>query len=44
VKINPAADPEFQNIVRQYLGQLDEKYGEVLDKAKDEIRAIFAKA
>ncbi len=44
VKINPAADPEFQNIVRQYLGQLDEKYGTVLEQAKDEIRAIFAKS
>jgi hypothetical protein len=44
VKINPAADPEFQSIVRQYLGQLDVKYGEVLDRAKDEIRAVFAKS
>jgi hypothetical protein len=34
VKVNPAADPEFQSIVRQYLSQLDVKYGEALDGAK----------
>jgi hypothetical protein len=44
VKINPAQDPEFQSIVRQYLSQLDTKYGEALDGAKEEIRAIFAKS
>ncbi len=44
VKINPAADPEFQAIVRQYLSQLDAKYGEALDGAKEEIKAIFAKS
>jgi hypothetical protein len=43
VKVNPAADPEFQSMVRQYLGQLDVKYSEVLDGAKEEIRTIFAK-
>jgi hypothetical protein len=43
VKINPAADPEFQSMVRQYLSQLDAKYSEVLDGAKEEIRTIFAK-
>jgi len=43
VKINPAADPEFQSMVRQYLSQLDVKYTEVLDGAKEEIRTIFAK-
>jgi hypothetical protein len=44
VKINPAADPEFQSMVRQYLSQLDLKYGEVLDGAKEEIRTIFSKS
>jgi hypothetical protein len=44
VRINPAADPEFQSMVRQYLSQLDAKYGEVLDGAKEEIRTIFAKS
>ena len=44
VKINPAADPEFQSIVRQYLSQLDAKYGEALDGAKEEIKAVFAKS
>jgi len=44
VKINPAADPEFQSIVRQYLSQLDAKFGESLDGAKAEIRATFAKS
>jgi hypothetical protein len=44
VKINPASDPEFQNIVRQYLSQLDVKYGDVLEGAKGELRTIFAKS
>ncbi len=44
VKVNPAADPEFQSMIRQYLSQLDLKYGEVLDGAKEEIRTIFAKS
>jgi len=44
VKINPAADPEFQSMIRQYLSQLDMKYGEVLDGAKEEIKTIFAKS
>ena len=44
VKVNPAADPEFQSMVRQYLSQLDAKYGEVLDGAKKEITAIFTKS
>ena len=44
VKINPASDPEFQSMIRQYLSQLDVKYGEVLDGAKEEIRTIFSKA
>ena len=44
VKINPAQDPEFQSMVRQYLSQLDVKYGDVLDGAKEEIRTIFAKS
>jgi hypothetical protein len=44
VKINPAADPEFQSLVRQYLSQLDAKYGEALDGAKEEIRAVFTRS
>ncbi len=44
VKINPAADPEFQALVRQYLSQLDGKYGEVLEGAKEEIRSVFSKS
>lgn len=43
VRINPAADPEFQSIIRQYLSQLDAKYGDALDGAKEEIRTAFAK-
>jgi len=43
VKINPAADPEYQAMIRQYLSQLDGKYNEVLDGAKEEIRTVFAK-
>ena len=44
VKINPASDPEFQGLVRQYLGQLDAKYEEVLSKAKEEIKSLTLKA
>jgi hypothetical protein len=44
VKINPASDPEFQAAVRKYLTQLDDKYGEVLEGAKGELKAIFEKA
>jgi hypothetical protein len=44
VKINPASDPEYLSMVRQYLSQLDTKYGEVLDGAKEEIRTVFAKS
>jgi len=43
VKINPAADPEYQAMIRQYLAQLDVKYNEVLDGAKEELRTIFTK-
>ena len=43
VKINPAADPEYQAMIRQYLAQLDVKYNEVLDRAKEELRTIFTK-
>lgn len=44
VKINPAADPEYQAMLRQYLAQLDLKYNEVLDGAKEELRTIFTKS
>jgi Family of unknown function (DUF6657) len=44
VKINPAADPEYQAMIRQYLAQLDVKYNEVLDGAKEELKTIFAKS
>jgi 3-methyladenine DNA glycosylase Tag len=43
VKINPASDPEYQGMMRQYLGQLDAKYEEILSGAKEEIRSIFLK-
>ena len=44
VKINPASDPEFQAMMRQYFGQLEAKYDEVLSGAKEEIKGILAKA
>jgi hypothetical protein len=43
VKINPSADPEFQSIMRQYIGQLETKYEGVLTGAKEEIKTILAK-
>jgi hypothetical protein len=44
VRINPAQDPEYQGMLRGYLGQLDAKYDEVLVNTKEEIRQIFAKS
>ena len=44
VRINPAQDPEFQAMLRDYLAQLDLKYDEVLAIAKEEIRQLFAKS
>jgi hypothetical protein len=44
VRINPAQDPEFQALLRNYLGQLDGKYDEVLANAKEEVRQLFAKS
>ena len=44
VRINPAQDPEFQAMLRNYLSQLDLKYDEVLANAKEEIRQLFAKS
>jgi cell fate regulator YaaT (PSP1 superfamily) len=43
VKINPASDPEFIALQRQYLSQFEIKYNDVLDKAKEEIKTIFMK-
>jgi hypothetical protein len=43
VRINPSTDPEFQGIIRQYLGKLNAKYEEVLAGAKEEIKTIFLK-
>jgi hypothetical protein len=43
VKINPNADPEYQGMIRQYFSQLDTKYSEVLDGAKEELKTIFTK-
>ena len=43
VKINPNADPEYQAMVRQYFAQLDVKYNEVLNGAKEELKTIFTK-
>jgi hypothetical protein len=44
VRINPAQDPEFQALLRNYLAQLDLKYDEVLANAKEEVRQLFAKS
>jgi hypothetical protein len=44
VRINPAQDPEFQALLRNYLAQLDAKYDTVLANAKEEIRQLFAKS
>ena len=44
VRINPAQDPEFQAMLRDYLAQLDLKYDQVLANAKEEIRQLFTKS
>jgi hypothetical protein len=41
VKINPAQDPEFVKMQNQYLSQLDMKFGDELEKAKEMIKAQF---
>jgi hypothetical protein len=41
VKINPAQDPEFAAMQRQYMAQLDLKFGDELDKAKEMIKGHF---
>jgi len=41
VKINPAQDPEFAAMQRQYLAQLDMKFGDELNNAKEMIKTHF---
>jgi hypothetical protein len=41
VKINPAQDPEFAAMQRQYLSQLDMKFGDEMNNAKEMIKGHF---
>lgn len=41
VKINPAQDPEFVAMQRQYMAQLDMKFGDELANAKEMIKGHF---
>ncbi len=41
VKIDPTSDPEYNAFLRQHLGQLEERYKDVLNRVKDEIRSYL---
>ncbi|HUX51963.1 MAG TPA: DUF6657 family protein [Spirochaetia bacterium] len=43
VRVDPAADPEFSQFLRQNLGKLQEQYGQVVDKVREEITALWQK-
>jgi len=40
VKLDPAMDPEYNKILRQNIAQLEERYNQVLDQVKTEIRRM----
>lgn len=40
VKIDPAQDPEFVSLLRQNMGNLEARYGEVLTRVKEQITAL----
>lgn len=41
VKIDPAQDPEFMGLLRQNMGNLEARYGEVLARVKEQITALL---
>ena len=41
VKIDPSQDPEFVNLLRQNMGNLEARYGEVLSRVKEQITALI---
>jgi len=43
VRVDPAADPEFSQFLRQNLGRLQEQYGQVVDKVREEITELWQK-
>jgi hypothetical protein len=40
VKIDPAMDPQFQKLLRDNLALLEERYGEVLEQVRQELRKM----
>ena len=40
VKIDPAQDPEFISLLRQNMGNLEARYGEVLSRVKEQITSL----
>lgn len=40
VKIDPAMDPQFQKMLRDNLALLEERYGEVLEQVRQELRRM----
>jgi hypothetical protein len=43
VRIDPASDPEFAGALKQYLGGLQQQYGEVVDQVRAELTAMWDK-
>ncbi len=41
VKIDPSSDPEYTAFVRRNMGQLEERYREVLNRVKEEVRSYL---
>jgi len=41
VRVDPAADPEFQNALQQNLGQLQQQYQGVVDQVRQELDRLF---
>ena len=37
MKIDPASDPEFVQVLQQNIGQLQSQYGQVIDQAKEQL-------
>lgn len=40
VKIDPSQDPEFMSLLRQNMGNLEARYGEVLARVKEQITSL----
>lgn len=41
VHIDPMSDPDFQSLLRKSMAQLEQRYGSVLRKVKEDLRTIY---